>query len=168
MDFGQTWHILSPEGNREPYWMSWSYVKGQGHRVKCLGEGIRHALRCPCFYFRWCLCRQIVIWPVFSGVYVAQSFGFHVVFSRYLHNIYHFFLDHCIVCPSSIYVFRFPLWHLESVLIFSHFALLYFYIYSSIFNCAWLYCLTLYSVCLTTRTVSSNSFYCYQYAYLKC
>ena len=120
------------------------------------------------FYFRWCLCRQIVIRPIFSGVYVAQSLGFRVVFSRYLHNIYHFFLDHCIVCPSSIYVFRFPLWHLESVLIFSHFALLYFYIYSSIFNCAWLYCLTLYSVCLTTRTVSSNSFYCYQYAYLKC
>jgi len=25
-------------------------VKGQGHRVKFLGEGIRHALRCPCFY----------------------------------------------------------------------------------------------------------------------
>jgi hypothetical protein len=22
---------------------------GQGHRVKFLGEGIRHALRCPCF-----------------------------------------------------------------------------------------------------------------------
>jgi hypothetical protein len=25
---------------------------GQGHWVKCLGEGIRHALRCPCFI--WC------------------------------------------------------------------------------------------------------------------
>ena len=23
-------------------------VKGQGHRVKYLGEGLRHALRCPC------------------------------------------------------------------------------------------------------------------------
>ena len=23
-------------------------VKGQGHRVKFLGKGIRHALRCPC------------------------------------------------------------------------------------------------------------------------
>ena len=69
------------------------------------------------FYFRWCLCRQIVIRPIFSGVYVAQSLGFRVVFSRYLHNIYHLFLDHCIVCPSSIYVFRFPLWYLESVLI---------------------------------------------------
>jgi len=27
------------------------YVKGQGHRVKFLGEGICHALHCPCFNF---------------------------------------------------------------------------------------------------------------------
>ena len=69
------------------------------------------------FYFRWCLCRQIVIQPAFSGVFVAQSLGFRVVFCRYLLTISHVSLDHCIVCPSSIYVFRFPLWHLESVLI---------------------------------------------------
>jgi len=24
--------------------------QGQGHRVKFLGKGICHALRCPCFY----------------------------------------------------------------------------------------------------------------------
>ena len=29
-------------------------VKGQGHRVKFLGEGIRHALRCPCFENVFC------------------------------------------------------------------------------------------------------------------
>ena len=45
MDFDQTWYILSP-------WESGTLlifkVKGQGHRVKLLGEGIHHALRCPC------------------------------------------------------------------------------------------------------------------------
>jgi hypothetical protein len=164
MDFGQTWHILSPEENREPYWISRSYVKGQGHRVKFLGEGIRHALRCPCFYFRWCLCRQIVIWPVFSGVYVAKSFGFHVVFSRYL-SVFVGPL-HCLPFFNiRLQISSLASWKCSH---FSYFALLYIYIYSSIFNCPWLYCLTLYSVCLTTRTVSSNSFYCYQYAYLKC
>jgi hypothetical protein len=25
-------------------------VKGQGHQVKFLGEGIRHALHCPCMF----------------------------------------------------------------------------------------------------------------------
>jgi hypothetical protein len=35
----------------EPYRFSRSYVKVHGHRVKYLGEGIRHALRCPCFIF---------------------------------------------------------------------------------------------------------------------
>jgi hypothetical protein len=27
----------------------WNPIDCQGHRVKFLGEGIRHALRCPCF-----------------------------------------------------------------------------------------------------------------------
>jgi len=27
-------------------------VIGQGHRVKFLGEGIRHALRCPCLIIK--------------------------------------------------------------------------------------------------------------------
>jgi hypothetical protein len=29
----------------------WNPIDFQGHRVKFLGEGIRHALRCPCLYF---------------------------------------------------------------------------------------------------------------------
>jgi hypothetical protein len=118
-----------PGENREPYWISRSYVKGQGHRVKYLGEGIRHALRCPCFYFRWCLCRQIVIWPVFSGVYVAKSFGFHVVFSRYL-SVFVGPL-HCL--PFFNIRLQFSSLASWKCSHFSYFALLYFYIYSSIF-----------------------------------
>ena len=45
MDFDQTWCILSPSENMEP-------INLQGHRVKLLGEGIRHALRCPCYIWR--------------------------------------------------------------------------------------------------------------------
>jgi hypothetical protein len=33
MDFDQTWYILSPYENLEPYWFSRSYVKDQGHRL---------------------------------------------------------------------------------------------------------------------------------------
>ena len=40
MDFDQTWYILSPEENPIDF-------QGQRSRVKFLGKGIRHALRCP-------------------------------------------------------------------------------------------------------------------------
>ena len=36
------WNPIDFQGHR-------SKVKGQGHQVKFLGEGIRHALRCPCY-----------------------------------------------------------------------------------------------------------------------
>jgi hypothetical protein len=45
MDFDQTWYILL----RESGTLLIFKVKGQGHLVKFLGEGIRHALRCPCY-----------------------------------------------------------------------------------------------------------------------
>jgi hypothetical protein len=45
MDFDETWHL------RESETLFIFKVKGQGHPVKFLGEGICHALRCPCFYF---------------------------------------------------------------------------------------------------------------------
>jgi len=50
MDFDQTWYILSRYRNMKAYLFSSSDVKGQGHRVKYLGERIRHALRCLCVY----------------------------------------------------------------------------------------------------------------------
>ena len=46
MDFDQTWYIVSL---RESGTLLIFKVKGQGHRVKFLGEGIRHALRYPCY-----------------------------------------------------------------------------------------------------------------------
>jgi hypothetical protein len=46
MDFDQTWYILSPY---ESGTLLIFKVKGQGHRVYILGEGIRNALRCPCY-----------------------------------------------------------------------------------------------------------------------
>ena len=46
LDFDQTRYILSPL--RKSGTLSIFKVKGQGHQVKFLGEGIRHALRCPC------------------------------------------------------------------------------------------------------------------------
>jgi hypothetical protein len=45
MDFDQTWYIQSL---RESGTLLIFKVKGQGRRVKFLGEGICHALRCPC------------------------------------------------------------------------------------------------------------------------
>jgi hypothetical protein len=33
----------------ESNWHHYLHKEGQGHRVKFLGEGIRHALRCPCY-----------------------------------------------------------------------------------------------------------------------
>jgi hypothetical protein len=45
MDFDQTWYIQSL---RESGTLLIFKVKGQGRRVKFLGEGICHTLRCPC------------------------------------------------------------------------------------------------------------------------
>ena len=56
MDFDQTWYILSLK-------RIWNPIDLQGHRVKFLGEGIRHALRFPCFvllYTHNCDCQFAV------------------------------------------------------------------------------------------------------------
>jgi hypothetical protein len=47
MDFDETWYILSPQRS------VWNPIdfQGQGDRVKFLGEGIRHALCCPCLCY---------------------------------------------------------------------------------------------------------------------
>jgi hypothetical protein len=49
-------------------------VKGQGHRVKFLGEGIRHALRCPCCVD--CITRQNISLChqcLLSSIYAPQK-----------------------------------------------------------------------------------------------
>jgi len=43
MDFDQTWYILRESGTLLIF-----KIKGKGHRVNFVGEGIRHSLRCPC------------------------------------------------------------------------------------------------------------------------
>ena len=53
-------------------------------------------------------CRSLF---VFSGVRVAQSLVFCVVFCRLLFVLLSF--HHCFVCPSSIYRFSSPLWYLQ-------------------------------------------------------
>jgi hypothetical protein len=45
MDFDQAWYLRESE---TPLIFK---VKGQGHRVKFLGDAICHALRCPCLHF---------------------------------------------------------------------------------------------------------------------
>jgi hypothetical protein len=54
--------------------------------------------------------------PVFSGIHVARSLVFWVVFSRSLFVLISFFLSHCVVCPSSIYGFCLPHWYLQTLL----------------------------------------------------
>jgi hypothetical protein len=51
--------------------------------------------------------------PVFSGVLVTQS-SFKYALSII---VCPFSVDHCIVCPSSIYGFWLPLWYLQSLLV---------------------------------------------------
>jgi hypothetical protein len=43
--------------------------------------------------------------PVFSGVHVARSLVFCVMFCRWLFVLLSFFFGHCVVCPSSSYSF---------------------------------------------------------------
>jgi len=53
--------------------------------------------------------------PVVSGVHVVRSLVFCVVFCRSLF----FFVGHCFVCPSTVYVgLWLHLWHLQNFLIF--------------------------------------------------
>jgi hypothetical protein len=46
---------------------------------------------------------------VFSGVHVARSLGFCVMFCRSVFSLFHVFFGYCIVCFSSIYGFLLPL-----------------------------------------------------------
>ena len=68
--------------------------------------------------------------PEFSGVRIARSLVFCVVFSRslfvlvsfvfwplYCLSFFHLSFDHCIVCPFSIYGFWLSLWYLQTFLL---------------------------------------------------
>ena len=66
-------------------------VKGQGHRVKFLGEGIRHALRCPCIYlfpktFIW-LFNHLIMSVSDEGYSRNVSCALIETFMFYLHSI---------------------------------------------------------------------------------
>ena len=71
-----------------------------------------------------CVCLKIfhiikVHTSFFCGVCVAKSLVFCAMFSRSLFIFLSFFcLSHCIVCQSSIYGFRLPLWYLQTFLKF--------------------------------------------------
>jgi len=52
----------------------------------------------------------------FSGIRVALSLVFYVVFCRSLFVFCRFSFGHCIACPSSIYAFWLPLCYLQTFL----------------------------------------------------
>ena len=56
--------------------------------------------------------------PGFSGVRVARSWVFCVVFCGLTFVIfcYFFYFGHCVVCPSLIYGIWLPLWYLQTLL----------------------------------------------------
>ena len=53
---------------------------------------------------------------VFSGVRVARSLVLYVCFVDRCLSFCTFSFDHCVVCSSSIYGFRLPLWYLQTPL----------------------------------------------------
>jgi len=55
--------------------------------------------------------------PVFSGVRVTRSLVLSVCFIDRCLSFCTFSFGHCVVCPSSIYVFWLPLWYLQTLLI---------------------------------------------------
>jgi hypothetical protein len=54
--------------------------------------------------------------PDFSGVRIARSLVFSVMFCTSLIALLFFFFGHCIVCPSYIYGFQLSLWYLQTFL----------------------------------------------------
>ena len=54
--------------------------------------------------------------PVFSGVRINRSLVLYVCFVDRCLSFCTFSFGHCVVCPSSIYGFWLPLWHLQTLL----------------------------------------------------
>ena len=61
--------------------------------------------------------------PVFSVVRVTRSLVLCVCFVDRCLSFYAFSFGHCVVCPSSIYGFWFPLWYLQTLLVWYIFQL---------------------------------------------
>ena len=57
--------------------------------------------------------------PVFSGVLVTRSLVLCVCFVDHCLSFCNFSFGHCVVCPSSIYGLWLPLWHLQTLLIYT-------------------------------------------------
>jgi hypothetical protein len=53
--------------------------------------------------------------PVFSGVRVTRSLVLYVCFVDRCLSFCTFSFGHCVVCSSSIYEFRLPLWYLQTL-----------------------------------------------------
>jgi hypothetical protein len=56
--------------------------------------------------------------PVFSGVRVTRSLVLYVCFVDRCLSFSTFSSRHCVVCSSSIYGFRLPLWYLQTLLVY--------------------------------------------------
>jgi len=54
--------------------------------------------------------------PVFSGVRVTRSLVLYVCFVDRCLSFCTFSFGHCVVCSSSMYGFRLPLWYLQTLL----------------------------------------------------
>ena len=54
--------------------------------------------------------------PVFSGVRVTRSLILCLCFVDCCLSFCPFSFGHCVVCPSSIYGFLFPLWYRQTIL----------------------------------------------------
>ena len=55
--------------------------------------------------------------PVFSGVRVTRSLVLYVCFVDRCLSFCTFSFGHCVVCSSSIYGFRLPLWYLQTLVV---------------------------------------------------
>jgi len=53
--------------------------------------------------------------PVFSGIRVTRSLVLYVCFVDRCLSFCTFSFGHCVVCSSSIYGFRLPLWYLQTL-----------------------------------------------------
>jgi len=66
--------------------------QGQGHRVKFLGEGIRHALRCPCYI------RNIYVQCVYIVCLFVQRF---IDFKSNIFGSFHVLIVQLCICMQN-------------------------------------------------------------------
>ena len=61
--------------------------------------------------------QELLTLPVFSGVRVTRSLVLCVCFVDRCLSFCTFYCGHCVVCSSSIYEFRLPLWYLQTLIV---------------------------------------------------